>query len=81
MNARGVALSVGTTFVLAVIQLLLAFVSPIAAVAGGLVVGLACFGILAFFDVEFENIWTPVLLSFIASLAGVAIFSAPSSHP
>lgn len=74
MNTRGVALSAGTTFVLAVMQLLLAFVSPIAAVAGGLIVGLACFGILAFFDIEFESIWTPVLLSFVASLAGVAIF-------
>jgi len=74
MNTRGIALSVGTAFVLAILQLLIAFVSPIAAVAGGLAVGLACFGILAFLDIELESIWTPVLLSFVASLTGVAVF-------
>ena len=60
MNARTVALAAGTTFVLAIAQLLLAFVSPIAAVVGGLVVGLACFGILSFFDIEFDHAWMPV---------------------
>lgn len=74
MNARTVALAAGTTFVLAIAQLLLAFVSPIAAVVGGLVVGLACFGILSFFDIEFDHAWMPVWLALTASLVGVAIF-------
>ena len=74
MNARTVALAAGTTFVLAIAQLLLAFVSPIAAVVGGLLVGLGCFGILRFFAVEFDHAWMPVWLASAASLIGVAIF-------
>lgn len=73
MTARNLVLAASIFFVLALLQLLTALVSPWAAIAGGVTAGLLLPALTRFFEVEWQSPWIAVALALGASAVGVLI--------
>lgn len=73
MNTRSIVTLAGMSFLLLLVQLVAALVSPAAAIVCGVVVALAAFGLLHFFEVELEPAWIATLAPVVSSALGIAI--------
>ena len=71
MSSRDAVLVFSIWFLLTVVQLLTALVSPWVAIGGGVLVALLLPALLRFFGIELESFWATTLIALAASAAGV----------
>lgn len=81
MSSRNLVLLFSAWFLLTVVQLLTALVSPWAAIGGGVLVAILLPLFLRFFSVELDNLWGAPLVALLASAAGVLAAAIANSGP